>query len=71
MSVLKPVFDGKVDLEVMSINDEEAKGLGEKHFPNNKHGLIAYDSEGKVIDKIEGHNFGAAEIKALAEKHMK
>ena len=55
----------------MSIKDEEAIGLGEKYFPNNKHGLLAYGPDGKVIDKIEGHNFGAAEIKALAERCMK
>jgi hypothetical protein len=71
VSVLKPALAGKVTLEVMSIKDDTAKGLGEKHFPNSKHGLIAYGPDGEVIDKIEGHNFGAAEINALAAKHMK
>lgn len=66
---LRSVYDGnKVTFEVQSIQDDTAAGLAEKHFPQGKHGLIAYDGDGKIIDKIEGHRFGEAEIRAIVDK---
>ena len=41
---------------------EEIKSLG---FEEARHGLAIFDSEGKAVGKLPGHNYGREDIEAL------
>jgi len=44
---------------------EEVNGFG---FEDQKHGMVAFDAEGKPVVLIPGHNFGKDEIEAAIQK---
>ena len=68
MRSLKKQYDGKVELSVRSIKEPGGEALGKEHFPDQKHGLLAYDSAGEIVDKIEGHRFEAKDIIKVVDK---
>ena len=71
MRGLKKVYEGKIDLTVKSIKEPGLEELGKKHFPDLKHGLLAYSPDGEVVDKIAGHRFGKDKIVAVIDNLLK
>ena len=68
MGALKEVYAGKVKLEVVKANDAEE--LMQEHMGDSLHGLMAYDSSGKLAGVIPGHRFGKDEIVALIKDKL-
>ena len=68
VSELKPEYAGRIDFVVIPATEtatrsDEIKAFG---FTALKHGLVGFNSDGDPLVKIPGHNFGRAEIVAVA-----
>lgn len=59
-------YDGRADISVAKVQELD-EAFAKEQFPNNKHGLLIYDGAGEVIGKLEGHQFGAAEVESAID----
>ena len=62
---------GERELDVAMAARDAMERLIAEQFPDSKHGLIAYDSDGGVAAKLEGHRFGKDEITKLVDGLLK
>lgn len=67
MRALAPTYAKKVKMDVVMTSDADAT-LIEEQFGDSRHGLLIRDAEGKIVSKIDGHNFGPDEILAELKK---
>ncbi|MEE9393826.1 MAG: hypothetical protein V3W41_15100 [Planctomycetota bacterium] len=64
VSELQDEYRGKIILRVVQVNDSN-RDLMKEHMDPESHGMLAFDPDGKIVDKIIGHKFGKKEIVAL------
>lgn len=62
-------WKGKFDFVVRPVTSEEGRIEAPRMgFGAAKHGLVLVDGHGKLVDKLDGHAFGAAEIESCMKK---
>ncbi len=64
MSELATEYEGQVYFNVVSAEDTETRSdeIDSYGFTEARHGIVGFDTEGNVISKIPGHNYGRDEI---------
>ena len=70
VSELAPEYEGRVEFVIVSAEEtkrrqDEIVAFG---FADQKHGLVAFSSEGEVVTTLPGHQFGKEEIVAVLQQ---
>ena len=60
-------YQGKINFNIIP-NTQEGFKEEVASFDIGNHGLVAFDPDGKVAEKIAGHSFGKSEITEVAKK---